>query len=120
MTPAEAPATGTQLLTTKLHAPRRRREAVRRSRLNKRLIPAAPAGADPRLGSGRVWEVDTADRVFADSGGSSVTTAWLALDAGDNDPAIFGSYLVAALQSLSPHVGPTLSGSFDRPNRCRR
>src|SRR5581483_9344408 len=32
-------------------------------------------------------------------------TAWLSLDEGDNDPARFLTYLVAAFQTLAPHVG---------------
>ena len=35
------------------------------------------------------------------------SATWLALDSGDNDPAVFGAYLVAALQSVAPQVGTT-------------
>jgi LuxR family maltose regulon positive regulatory protein len=32
-------------------------------------------------------------------------TAWLSLDKGDNDPACFLTYLVAALQTIAPNIG---------------
>ena len=31
--------------------------------------------------------------------------AWLSLDAGDNDPTRFLTYLVAALQTIAPQIG---------------
>ncbi|HEY5874617.1 MAG TPA: LuxR C-terminal-related transcriptional regulator [Ilumatobacteraceae bacterium] len=32
-------------------------------------------------------------------------TPWLSLDAGDNDPAVFWSYVIAAIQRAAPQVG---------------
>jgi len=47
----------------------------------------------------------------ATMGGSAVRAAWLSLDAGDNDPICFLTYLVAALQTLAlPHRDATQSG----------
>jgi LuxR family maltose regulon positive regulatory protein len=37
--------------------------------------------------------------------GRDRSTAWLSLDARDNDPAVFVSYLVAALRTVAPDVG---------------
>jgi len=34
-----------------------------------------------------------------------VRAAWLSLDEGDSDPACFQAYLVAAMQTIAPHVG---------------
>src|SRR5207245_7958743 len=36
---------------------------------------------------------------------SAMTAAWLSLPAGDNEPVRFRSYLIAALQTLDPHLG---------------
>jgi LuxR family maltose regulon positive regulatory protein len=38
------------------------------------------------------------------------SAAWLSLDAGDNDPVRFLSYLIAALQTIVPEVGKTARG----------
>jgi LuxR family maltose regulon positive regulatory protein len=102
------PSTGVpapQLLATKLYLPRARPDLVARPRLFARLdaglqgaltLVCAPAGfgkttllADWLRRTGR-------------------PAAWLELDAGDNDPAVFLRYLVAALQTLAPEVGATL------------
>jgi LuxR family maltose regulon positive regulatory protein len=41
--------------------------------------------------------------------------AWLSLDEGDNDPARFLSYLIAALQGIAPDLGTDLSGILQSP-----
>lgn len=96
-----------RLLATKLHVPRPRRDIVRRPRLTDRrsvaqrpllTLVSAPAG---------FGKTTLLSQWFAGSDATNPSTAWLALDAGDNDPSLFGSYLVAALQSLSPQVGAT-------------
>src|SRR3712207_430776 len=92
------------LLTTKLHAPRRRRGLVARPRLIERLsrgdeaaltLVSAPAG----FGKTTVltdWLSAAAPHRLA---------AWLSLDARDNDPALYWAYLVAAVQTAVPEVG---------------
>ena len=96
----------TPLVETKLHAPRRRRGVVHRPRLTNRLIardhPALTLVSAP-AGFGKTtlladWFADGAD---------GRSTAWLSLDARDNDSAVFVSYLVAALQTVAPDVGAT-------------
>ena len=99
---ADGPATR-QLLATKLHAPRRRSEVVARPRLDHRLgtvlprltLVSAPAGfgKSTLLAEG-----------FVPADGAGGVTAWLALDAADNDPALFGAYVVTALRSVAPQV----------------
>jgi hypothetical protein len=90
------------LLATKLHVPRRRPGFVPRPRLAGQLeeglarglvLVCAPAG------SGKT--VLLAD--WAQRGGRPV--AWLSLDAGDNDPARFWRYVVAALGQARPGIG---------------
>ncbi|MEO5901852.1 MAG: LuxR C-terminal-related transcriptional regulator [Ilumatobacteraceae bacterium] len=104
MTAAEL-AARTPLLATKLHAPRRRREVVRRTRLTDRMtlehqpaltLISAPAG---------FGKTTLLTETFGHNADMERCAAWLALDAADNDPAIFGAYLVAALRSAAPDVG---------------
>ncbi len=41
--------------------------------------------------------------------------AWLSLDEGDNDPARFLTYLVAALQTIAPNIGAGVLGVLQAP-----
>ena len=41
--------------------------------------------------------------------------AWLSLDHGDNDPARFLSYLIAALQTIAPNLGAGMLGMLQSP-----
>ena len=43
---------------------------------------------------------------------SGVTTSWLSLDAGDNDPIRFLQYFLAALDAVVPGIRPDLMGVF--------
>ena len=90
------------LLATKLFIPPPRPHAVLRARLTEQLnaglhqkltLIAAPAG---------FGKTTLVSQWVA---GSAQPTAWLALDAGDNDPARFLAYLVAAFQTLAPTLG---------------
>jgi LuxR family maltose regulon positive regulatory protein len=90
------------LLTTKLYIPQAAPEFVPRphltARLNKGLarkltLVSAPAG----FGKSTL----VADWL-AESGRSA---AWFSLDEGDNDPARFWTYLIAAIQAVHPDVG---------------
>src|SRR5262245_32364372 len=92
------------MLETKLYVPRGRRELVRRPRLGERLdrgangtltLVSAPAGF------GKTTLL--AEWLTAPAAGR--TAAWLSLDRGDNHPATFWSYVVAALQRAQPGVG---------------
>ena len=110
------------LLETKLHVPRPRRGLVARPRLSERLsrgaesaltLVSAPAGFGKTtlltewLGGRR-----------RPMGGPS---AWLSLDQGDNDPASFWTYLVAALRTAAPGVGAECARrSCSRPSRPDR
>jgi ATP/maltotriose-dependent transcriptional regulator MalT len=42
-------------------------------------------------------------------------TSWLSLDEGENDPARFLTYLVAALQTIAPHIGEGTLGVLQSP-----
>lgn len=89
-------------LTTKLHIPAPRHQAVSRPRLTQRLTARPVALISAQAGSGKStllseWAAQ-ADRAVA----------WLSLDAEDNDPARFWSYLVAALQTVRGDLGQVL------------
>jgi LuxR family maltose regulon positive regulatory protein len=111
MTSADTSLPAGQLLSTKLHAPRRRGEIVRRPRLTDRwtamrqpvlTLVAAPAGfGKTTLLTEWLVDADQANRA----------TSWLALDGADNDPSLFGAYLVAALRSTTPPDGATAESS---------
>lgn len=93
------------LLETKLYVPRLRRNLVVRPRLHERLS----RGAESKLtlisapaGFGKTTVL--AEWLAAlPAGGPSA--AWLSLDPGDNQPASFWSYVIAALQTVAPGVG---------------
>jgi LuxR family maltose regulon positive regulatory protein len=104
------------LLASKLYAPRPQPGFVPRQRLMQalskglargRVLVCAPAG------SGKTALL--AD--WARGGGRAV--AWLALDGGDNDPARFWRYAVAALDRARPglaaRVGPLPAGPAEGP-----
>ena len=92
------------LLETKLHVPRWRRSLVARPRLSERLrrgaesaltLVSAPAGFGKTTLLAEWLAVAAADER---------SVAWLSLDQRDNDPALFWTYLVAALNTGAPAV----------------
>jgi LuxR family transcriptional regulator, maltose regulon positive regulatory protein len=98
----EAPP-GPALLLTKLRPPARR-DLFPRPALAERL-----AGGPPRrltvVRAGAGWGKTSLMAAWATSDAEARRFAWLALDPGDDDPARFWTYVVAALQTLEPDVG---------------
>src|SRR5205814_9896076 len=93
------------LLETKLHVPRWRRSLVARPRLSERLSRGAESAltlVSAPAGFGKTTLLAEWLAVAA-AGGRSV--AWLSLDRRDNDPALFWTYLVAALNAGVPGEG---------------
>lgn len=94
------------LLETKFHVPRRRSGLmVARPRLSERLnrgVESALTLVSAPAGFGKTTVLTDA-LTAARAAGRSV--AWLSLDQRDNDPAVFWTYLVAALQTAVPGVG---------------
>src|SRR4051812_47595833 len=93
------------LLETKLYIPSRRRSVVARARLIERLnsgaeskltLVSAPAGFGKTTLLAEWLSAAPADDRSA---------AWLSLDQSDNQPASFWTYLIAALQTVEPHIG---------------
>jgi LuxR family transcriptional regulator, maltose regulon positive regulatory protein len=93
------------LLSTKLSVPSARAQLVVRQRLFERVeaglrgkltLIAAPAGfGKTTLLS--AWRATAA--------GSGLPFGWVSLDSGDNDPLLFWSYFLAALDMAAPGVG---------------
>lgn len=100
------------VLTTKLYIPRLQPNIISRphliARLNEGLrrnlvLVSAPAGFGKTT------------LVCAWVGASACPTAWLSLDEGDNDPARFLTYLVAALQTVAGSLGAGLAAILQSP-----
>ena len=97
------------LLLTKLYIPPPRQNIILRPRLierlneglrNKLILISAPAG----FGKTTLVSEWVA--------GCDQKVAWLSLDEGDNDPARFLMYLVAALQTIAANIGKGIIGCF--------
>ncbi len=102
----------TPVLATKLYIPPPRPKVVLRPRLIERLdeglhrrlsLISAPAGFGKTTLAGE-W-----------AAGCGRAVAWLSLDEGDNDPARFLAYLVAALQTVAAHIGKGALGMLQSP-----
>jgi len=94
----------TSILATKLYIPPTRTQLVPRPRLIERL--------NEGLTSGRKLTVISAPAGFGKTtlvsewvAGCERPTAWLSLDEGDSDSTCFLTYLVTALQTITPNVG---------------
>jgi LuxR family maltose regulon positive regulatory protein len=99
------------VLATKLYIPPPRPGAVPRPRLIHRL--------DEGLSGGRKLILVAAPAGFGKTtlvsewvAGCERPAAWLSLDEGDNDPARFLTYLVAALQTISKDIGQGVLGAI--------
>src|ERR1700746_1390991 len=102
----------TPMLATKLYLPPPRPHLVSRPRLIERLnaglhhkltLISAPAG---------FGKTTLVSEWLA---GCERPAAWLSLDAGENDPARFLAYLVAALQTIVAHIGQGMGGVLQSP-----
>lgn len=105
----------TPILSTKLFLPRPRSQNVARPHLLARLnaglertltLLSAPAG---------FGKTTLLSEWLAVPGAKDVRVAWLSLDAGENDPARFLAYLVAALQTAEPTLGTGVAALLDSP-----
>jgi LuxR family maltose regulon positive regulatory protein len=102
----------TPILATKLYIPPPRPNLVPRPRLIERLneglhrpltLISAPAG----FGKSTLISEWVA--------GCERPAAWLSLDAGDNDPIRFLTYLVTALRTIAPQIGAGVLGVLQSP-----
>lgn len=97
------------LLETKLYLPRPRRALVPRSRLRARLDRGAEATLTLVCAPAGFGKTTLLAEWLAAVPASSQPAAWLSLDQGDNQPATFWTYLVAALRTAVPGIG---AGAF--------
>jgi LuxR family maltose regulon positive regulatory protein len=115
------------LLSTKLYIPPVRPELVPRPRLIERLN-AGLLGQNASLSEGRFTRKLTLvsapagfgkttllSEWVADYRESKIRVAWLSLDAGDNDPARFLAYLIAAFKTIEESVGRGALGALQSP-----
>jgi len=98
------------LLTTKLHIPPLRPNLVRRHRLVRRLDEGLQLGRKLTLvsapaGFGKTTLLSEWVHSIRAKHASPLRIAWLSLDEGDDDPARFLAYLVAALQTVAENIG---------------
>jgi len=100
------------LLSTKLYIARPRPDLLPRPRLTQRLndglhrkltLISAPAGFGKTTLLSE-WSLQ-----------SKRPVAWISLDEGDNDPARFWAYFIAALQTLQVNVGDAALAAFQSP-----
>lgn len=91
------------LLATKLHVPRRRRGLVARSRLSERLDRGDEAALTLISAPAGFGKTTVLTEWLAAARGRSI--AWLSLDERDNDPVVFWTYLVSAVQTAVAGVG---------------
>ena len=130
------------ILATKLYIPPPRPEIVLRPRLIERLNEGLRSTSGVTLisasaGFGKTTLVSAwvSERIKDESGTQSVKeeenlrprfvsltphakrsrVAWLSLDEGDNDPARFLTYLVAAVQTIAPTIGAGVLAALQAP-----
>jgi LuxR family maltose regulon positive regulatory protein len=106
---------GGPVIETKLHVPRRRRGVVARPRLAERLnrveesslaLVSAPAG---------FGKTTLLTEWLASLPARQWSVAWLSLDERDNDPALFWTYLVAAVRRAAPELGAGTLAQLQSP-----
>ncbi len=109
----------TPILATKLHLPLPRPKVVLRPRLIERLNEGLFSGCKLTIISAAAGfgKTTLVSEWLAGRGGVAppLPAAWLSLDAGDNDPARFLTYLVAALQTLFAGIGAGVSAVLESP-----
>ena len=102
------------ILATKLYVPLPRPKVVPRPRLIERLSEGLAAGHKLILISAPAG-FGKSTLVSNWVAGGARPVAWLSLDAGDNDPARFLAYLVAALQTLFAGIGAGVMAALESP-----
>jgi LuxR family maltose regulon positive regulatory protein len=93
------------LLVTKFHVPRLRRGLVARPRLSELLSRGAEAALTLVSAPAGFGKTTLLAEWLAAAPAEGRSPAWLSLDQRDNDPALFWTYLVAALQTAAPEIG---------------
>src|SRR5674476_331390 len=93
------------LLETKFHVPRGRRGLVARPTLRERLSRGAESALTLVSAPAGFGKTTLLTEWLAAAPADGRSAAWLSLDQRDNDPAVFWTYLVAALKTAAHGVG---------------
>jgi LuxR family maltose regulon positive regulatory protein len=105
------------LLETKLHIPRQRRGLVARPRLSERLSRGTDAALTLISAPAGFGKTTVLAQWLATASADGRSAAWLSLDQRDNDPALFWTYLVAALQTVAPGAGASALSLLQSPQQ---
>jgi LuxR family maltose regulon positive regulatory protein len=102
------------ILATKLYIPRPRPNVVHRPHLIERLDEGLQRTPGVTLISAAAGfgKTTLVSEWISTLTGSEVRVGWLSLDEGDNAPARFLNYLVAALQTIAPQIGEATRGAL--------
>ena len=103
------------LLETKLHVPRRRRSLVPRPRLSERLSSGAESTLTLVSAPAGFGKTTLLAEWLAAAAADGRSVAWLSLDQRDNDPAMFWTYVVAALRTAAPAGGASALSLLQPP-----
>jgi LuxR family maltose regulon positive regulatory protein len=103
------------LLKTKLHVPRRRQGLVARPRLIDILSHGAESALTLVSAPAGFGKTSLVADWLATTGADGRAAAWLSLDQRDNDPALFWTYLVAALKTAVPGTGESALSLLESP-----
>src|SRR5690349_781856 len=100
------------ILATKLYIPPPRTKLVPRPRLTGQLNEGLERGLTLVSAPAGFGKTTLVSEWVA---GCERPVAWLSLDEGDNDPARFLAYLVAALQTIAPDIGAGVLRTLQSP-----
>jgi LuxR family transcriptional regulator, maltose regulon positive regulatory protein len=100
------------ILATKLHMPRLRTHLVSRAHLVERLQQGAEHALTLVSAPAGFGKTTLLAQWLKESG---IPVAWLSLEAEDNDPTRFLSYVIAALQTLDAQIGTTALAMLHTP-----
>ena len=103
------------LLETKLHVPRWRRGLVARPRLSERLSRGAESAVTLVSAPAGFGKTTLLAEWLAAAPADGRSVAWLSLDRRDNDPALYWTYLVAALKTAAHGVGASALSLLQPP-----
>ncbi len=93
------------LLETKLHMPRLRRGRVRRPRLTALLAGAAESALTLVSAPAGFGKTTLLSEWLEGEAAQAFHVAWVSLDARDNDPVLFWSYVCTALRAATGSAG---------------
>ena len=103
------------LLETKLHVPAGRRGLVPRARLSERLSRGAESALTLVSAPAGFGKTTVVTEWLSSVPVETRSVAWLSVDRRDNDPALFWTYVVTALQAAEPTVGASALALLQSP-----